>query len=103
MTTPGITQTITSGRRPRPVKEPKRQPNYRGVAWNNDRWKVLIYADGINHYLGTYDTEEEAARVYDNKAKQLHVNPTLNFLPDGSLNSDRRRKYVESIDKHAND
>jgi hypothetical protein len=30
---------------------------------------------------------------------QLRDYPILNFLPDGSLNPDRRRKYVESTSK----
>ena len=46
-------------------------------------------------YLGTYDTEEEAARAYDDTAKQVFDDPILNFLPDGSLNPDRSRKYVD--------
>jgi hypothetical protein len=47
--------------------------------------------NGRSQYLGFFDTEEEAARAYDKKAKELHVNPILNFLPNGSLNPD---KYV---------
>ena len=54
------------------------------------RWEVSIRASGRKQYIGTHDTEEEAARAYDEKAKQLHNNPILNFLPDGSLNPDRR-------------
>ena len=52
--------------------------------------------NGHRYNLGTYDTEEAAAQVYDEKAKQLRDNPILNFLPDGSLNPDRKLKYVQS-------
>jgi hypothetical protein len=48
--------------------------------------------DGRTQYLGTYDTEEAAAQAYDEKAKQLRGKRLRNFLPDGSLNPDRRRK-----------
>ena len=48
--------------------------------------------NGSQHYLGFFDTEEEAARIYDEKAKRVHVNPILNFLPDGSLNPDRKKR-----------
>ncbi|XP_052192208.1 ethylene-responsive transcription factor WRI1-like [Diospyros lotus] len=39
---------------------------YRGVARHNDRWEARIgRVIGKNLYLGTYDTEEEAAQAYD--------------------------------------
>ena len=78
------------------MKTPKHPSTYRGVPWNNGRWVASIRADGRQQHLGTFDTEEAAARVFDEKAKQLHANPTLNFLPDGSLNRDRKYAYVES-------
>jgi hypothetical protein len=54
---------------------------------------VAVLCDGRQkRYLGLHDDEEEAARVYDKEAKKLFVNPVLNFLPDGSLNPDRRKK-----------
>jgi hypothetical protein len=52
--------------------------------------------NGSQQRLGCFDNEEAAARAYDEKAKQVFVNPILNFLPDGSLNPDRKPKYVES-------
>ena len=54
--------------------------------------------NGHQQRIGTYDMEEEAARAHDEKAKELHNNPILNFLPDGSLNPDRKLNtaYVES-------
>lgn len=46
---------------------------------------------GRNTYIGTFDTEEEAAQAYDAEAKRLRSNPVFNFLPDGSLNPDRKK------------
>ena len=43
--------------------------------------------------------EEAAARAYDEQAKQLHDDPILNFLPNGSLNPDRHLRHVESRSK----
>ena len=63
------------------------------------RWGARISLNGRDQFLGTFGDEEAAARAYDEKARQLHDNPALNFLPDGSLNSDRRRKYVASRNK----
>ena len=51
-----------------------------------------IRVNGCQHYLGLFDDEEAAARAYDEKAKQLHDNPILIFLPDGSLNPDRKKR-----------
>lgn len=39
--------------------------------------------------------QQEAARAYDAKAKELWANPVLNFLPDGALNPDRQ-KHVQA-------
>ena len=55
------------------------------------RWAARICEQGKQQYLGCFDTEEEAARAYDERAQQLHHFPTLNFLPDGSLNPDRKK------------
>jgi hypothetical protein len=63
---------------------------------------AMIIVNGRPQYLGIFDTEEAAARAYDEKAKQVHQNPALNFLPDGSLNPDRRCRYVESRRKQTN-
>ena len=42
---------------------------YRGVSLNKDRkskpWLARISIDGKSKYLGTYATEEEAARAHD--------------------------------------
>ena len=83
------------------MKTPKRPSTYRGVAWNYGRWSAQIKVNGNQQYLGNYDAEEEAARAYDEKAKQVKAKPILNFLPDGSLNPDHKSKstYVESRSK----
>jgi hypothetical protein len=35
------------------------------------KWCALIECNGIREHLGSYDTEEQAARVYDFRARQL--------------------------------
>ena len=95
---------MASDRRSRKAKAqaqaqaPKRRSIYRGVVWSKGRWKALISTDDRNLHLGIYATEEEAARAYDDKAKQLRDNPVLNFLPDGSPNPDRKSKYVYRVE-----
>lgn len=75
------------------VNVPKRPSTYRGVKWISGRWRALITADSHQQSLGSYDTEEAAARAYDDKAKQLRAKPTLNFLPDGTPNPHRKKNW----------
>lgn len=67
------------------VKAPKRPSSHRGVYWNCGRWLAQISTNGHRQHLGLFDDKEAAARAYDEEVKQVHNNPTLNFLPDGSL------------------
>lgn len=57
---------------------------YKGVRWRRSRrkWAAIIITDGRYKWLGTFDSEEEAARAYDAAARILHGEfARLNF-PD---------------------
>jgi hypothetical protein len=45
---------------------------YKGVCWKrrSDRWYASIKANGRHVFLGHFDTEEDAARVYNEAAKR---------------------------------
>lgn len=59
---------------------------FKGVTWwkRDGKWKAQIGLAGKNHHLGYFSTAEEAARAYDDAARELHGEyATLNFpAPD---------------------
>ena len=63
-----------------------------GVHWNKNKWRARIHMQDESRDLGRHDTEEAAARAYDAEVKRVWANPVLNFLPDGSLNPDRKHR-----------
>jgi hypothetical protein len=60
---------------------------YRGVTWHkrDRKWVVKITVDNKTENLGTFDTQEEAAKAYDKRAWELD-RPT-NFTFDGTRNN----------------
>jgi hypothetical protein len=55
---------------------------YKGVTKSRDKWSAHIFAETRLWYLGTFDTEEEAARTYDNYAKRWKGEFALLNFPD---------------------
>lgn len=48
-----------------------KRSKYKGVRPNGERWSAVIKFQYQNIYLGTFDTEEEAACAYNGKALEL--------------------------------
>ena len=52
----------------------KATSKYKGVVLSNGKWQALCRKDKKVYNLGYFKTEEEAAKAYNDKAKELHQN-----------------------------
>ena len=68
----------------RPKTKTKTRSKYKGLEWDKTqkKWKVRIQLHGRKIYLGSFNSQINAAKAYDNAAKQYHKQfASLNF-PD---------------------
>ena len=47
------------------IRKNKRSSRYRGVSKNGNQWQVLFMFNKSKNYIGSYNSEEYAARIYD--------------------------------------
>ncbi len=60
----------------------KKTTIYRGVSKSNTKFRVDITIDKKKCYFGTFDTELEAAKVYNNEVINRKLDRKLNIIPD---------------------
>lgn len=69
----------------------KGKSEYKGVVWSKkaQRWYALIHIQGKQSHLGSYASEEDAARRYDEAASPL--GKPLNFPAEGEKRAVKKR------------
>ncbi len=95
--------SVRSHRSDRPKRGGKVESQYRGVKREGDRWKACIVVDRQTQILGSFPTEELAARKYDQAAeKRFGAFARINFpeperpLPPGIGNALDRLSVVSA-------
>jgi hypothetical protein len=61
------------------IPKPRPPSGFYGVYPMSKRWSAKIYCDSKNHSLGSFDTKQEAALVYDRAARECGEDKPLNF------------------------
>jgi hypothetical protein len=59
--------------------KPRPASGFYGVTADRKQWQATVYHDSKRHYLGTFDTKQEAALAYDRKARQCGEDKMLNY------------------------
>ncbi|OMD76880.1 HNH endonuclease [Paenibacillus odorifer] len=61
---------------------PATTSNYKGVSWNKkySKWKAEIYYNGKNHFIGLFESEEEAAIKYNEQIVENKLIRKLNSI-----------------------
>lgn len=62
----------------------KKTSKYRGVSmgsiFGRKAWKAQATVNGVSVYLGSYDDEKQAAKMYDMYVIKMNLNRKTNFL-----------------------
>ena len=73
--------------------EKKRRSRYRGVSKNGNGWQVIMKFKEKHSYIGTFYSEELAARIYDIiSIKRMGINSKTNFF----YNNEQILRIVET-------
>ena len=73
---------------------------WRGVTGRPGKWEAHIkMPNKKTEYLGTFETEVDAARAFDAKCRAVRTNPRLNF-PDENAPAPKRVEHAPTSSKY---
>jgi hypothetical protein len=58
---------------------PRPPSGFYGVSASREQWQARVNYDSKQHFLGTFDTKQEAALAYDREARQCGEDKLLNY------------------------
>lgn len=72
---------------------------YKGVSYDKKhKWRMKITKDGISTDISGFDTEEDAARAYNEYAKMLHGEfAYLNDIKDSGMTKEQQKHMMDNI------
>ena len=74
--------------------------SYRGVTGKPGKWEAHIkMPNKKTEYLGTFETEVDAARAFDAKCRAVREHPRLNF-PDENAPAPKRVEHAPTSSKY---
>ena len=86
------------------VERNKRSSRFRGVSKNGNQWQVLMMINKNKSYIGSYDSEEFAARIYDVLAiKNRGMNARTNFKYNSKQIKNICEKDIDIKSKNINE
>jgi hypothetical protein len=80
--------------------KPRPASGFYGVYASKKLWAAQIYCDSKDHYLGSFDTKQEAALAYDRKARQCGEDKLLNYESIKAAEEAAVRAQAEQILVH---
>eukprot|EP00603_Paraphysomonas_imperforata_P012346 CAMPEP_0114454474 /NCGR_PEP_ID=MMETSP0104-20121206/2602_1 /TAXON_ID=37642 ORGANISM="Paraphysomonas imperforata, Strain PA2" /NCGR_SAMPLE_ID=MMETSP0104 /ASSEMBLY_ACC=CAM_ASM_000202 /LENGTH=2336 /DNA_ID=CAMNT_0001626863 /DNA_START=48 /DNA_END=7058 /DNA_ORIENTATION=- len=77
-----------------------RASRYRGVRASGAKWTAQICYEGVNHHLGTFSGEYQAALSYDTSAIKHHGDVAVLNFPGGIDEELDKLKGIEGVEIH---
>lgn len=81
---------------------PKPKSNFKGVtSVGKNKWMAQVYHKGVSLYLGRFDTQEDAARAWNRKAREVGRTDLNDVSDDDDVDEDDSTRNQTSSDHEA--